>query len=32
MRSVNHSDEFCFLGGGFDGTNCRKGFFRFYTR
>ena len=31
-RGNTQTDEFCFLGGGFDGTNFRDGFFRFYTR
>jgi hypothetical protein len=31
-RGNPERDEFCLLGGGFDGTNYRDGFFRFYTR
>ena len=28
-RGTTRTDEFCFLAGGFDGTNFRDGFFRF---
>ena len=31
-RSTNQTEEFCLLGGGWDGTIWRDGFFRFYTR
>ncbi len=31
-RGTDQSDEFCLLGGGYDGVNYRDGFFRFYTR
>jgi hypothetical protein len=31
-RGASQTDNFCFLAGGFDGTNYRDGFFRFYTR
>ncbi|MCU0724121.1 MAG: hypothetical protein MUC63_11025 [Planctomycetes bacterium] len=31
-RGTPQREEFCLLGGGFDGTNHRAGFFRFYTR
>jgi N-acetylneuraminic acid mutarotase len=31
-RGNAQSEEFCLLGGGFDGANVRDGFFRFYTR
>jgi N-acetylneuraminic acid mutarotase len=32
QRGVSQTDRFCLLGGGFDGTNHKDGFFRFYTR
>jgi N-acetylneuraminic acid mutarotase len=31
-RGSAQRDEFCLLGGGFDGTDYRPGFFRFYTQ
>jgi len=31
-RSTPQSDEFAFIAGGYDGTNYRDGFFRFYSR
>jgi N-acetylneuraminic acid mutarotase len=31
-RGKDQTDQFCFLGGGFDGTNYHDEFFRFYSR
>jgi N-acetylneuraminic acid mutarotase len=31
-RGKNHTEEYCFIGGGFNGTDYKGGFYRYYSR